>query len=79
MKREKMIESVEICLEMKSCDGCAYHGHGSPECINTMLRDLLAIVKDSDKSASSGVNIEKPVAYPADQMEHRYSGLISED
>lgn len=79
MTKEKTIESVEICLEMKSCDGCAYHGYGSPKCINTMLRDLLSIVKDSDKSTSTGVNIKKPAAYPADLMEHRHSGLLEED
>lgn len=89
MTREIVIAAAKACISPRPCKGCPYRIEGDG-CLDGLIADLLGIVEDSEKSTSSdpltqaafpceGKALEKPAAYPADQMEHRYSGLLSED
>ena len=57
MTRDEVIEGLKHCTILKKCYGCPYHMGDSAECINVLMRDIIALLKAEPKR---GRWIEEP-------------------
>ena len=49
LTRDDVIKALKHCTILKTCYGCPYHMGYSAECINALMRDIMALLTSEPK------------------------------